>query len=71
MQFHDRLAVLMEDRRLTIYRLSKDLDITTSLISYWCRGMRQPAMDNLIKLANYFGVSIDYLVGQSDDPERR
>jgi len=35
------------------------------------RGERQPTADILIALADYFDVSLDYLVGRSDNPERR
>ena len=34
-------------------------------------GIRKPAFDVLIALADYFDVSLDYLVGRSDEPERR
>ena len=33
-------------------------------------GPREPAYQKLIALADFFGVSIDYLVGRSDDPQR-
>ena len=34
-------------------------------------GDRSPAFEQLIALADYFDVSLDYLVGRSDDPVRR
>ena len=60
----------MDTRGLSGYRLAADTGISKSLISFWLSGERQPAMDNLIKLSNYFDVSIDYLCGTSDEPRR-
>ena len=34
-------------------------------------GTSKPSYDSLIALADYFNVSLDYLVGRSDDPARR
>ena len=62
--------MLMKERNLTSYKLGKELEVTDSLVGYWRKAERQPAMDNLIKLADYFDVSIDYLVGRSDNPQR-
>lgn len=71
MQFAERLRELMEQGNVSTYRMSKDLGMPDSLIGFWMRELRQPTMKNLIKLADYFDVSLDYLVGRSDNPERR
>ena len=68
MTFYERLAALMEERKITSYRITLDTKIPNSQISYWKRGKSQPTMENLIKLAEYFNVSLDYLVGRTDDP---
>ena len=69
MQFLERLNMLMEEKQITKYRLAKDIEAPESLVGYWLRDERQPAKDNLIKLADYFDVSLDYLVGRTDRPE--
>ncbi len=69
--FAERFCALLDERELSTYRLAIDLGMSDTLIGYWKRGKRQPAMDNLIKLADYFDVSIDYLVGRSDVKERK
>ena len=63
MDFNDRLKEMMERRNITAYRLSKEAGITEALIGYWKKGKSQPTLENLVKLANYFEVSIDYLAG--------
>jgi len=54
--------------------LQKDIanSVGLSLRSYqrYEYGERNPTSDILIKLADYFDVSLDYLVGRSDDPKR-
>lgn len=69
MQFTERLSLLMEEKQITKYRLSKDITVPESLVGYWLRNERQPAKDNLMKLADYFNVSVDYLLGRTDKPE--
>jgi len=59
----------MDERNTSTYRISLDLQIAANLVGYWKKGSKQPTMGNLVKLADYFQVSIDYLVGRSDDPK--
>ena len=68
MEFTERLAGLMRQRGVTAYRVRKDLKLSNSIVAYWLSGQKFPDGRNLIKLADYFGVSLDYLVGRSDDP---
>ena len=44
-----------------------DLGIRTQKLSNWKTGYSQPSFDDIIMLANYFNVSVDYLLGRSDD----
>jgi len=67
MQFSQRLSILIEEKGITAYRLRKDLKLSNSIVTYWMDGTRLPNGESLIKLANYFDVSIDYLVGRIDN----
>lgn len=71
MSFTERFQELLAQRNITTYKISKETDIGETLLGYWRRGERVPTLENLIKLADYFDISIDYLVGRSDNPERR
>ena len=44
-----------------------ELGIRTQKLSNWKTGYSQPSFDDLIMLANYFKISVDYLLGREDD----
>ena len=69
MNFSQRLTAIMEERSLTTYRVSKDTGISGSLLGYYRSGRNDPSSENLLKLAEYFDVSVDYLLGRTDKPE--
>lgn len=58
----DKLKNLREKRDLLQKDLSKDLNIATSTIGMYEQGRREPDNTTLKKIANYFDVSIDYLL---------
>ncbi len=64
--FLERLEELLEEQGITKYKLSRDLNLSNSTIWNWQNGC-QPTADKLIKLADYFEVSTDYLLGRSND----
>lgn len=69
MDFSNRLKELRKAHNLT----QKDVytSIGMSAIGYqrYEYGEREPAFKNLVALADYFNVSLDYLVGRSDNPK--
>ncbi len=64
----ERLICLRRSRGLTQLTVSKDLYISRSTYSSYERGIRQPSSDMLTRLASFYGVSTDYLLGRSDTP---
>ena len=64
---YDRIFDIMEKRELTAYRVSKHTGISQASLADWRKGRSKPKIDKLQKLANYFGVSISYLTGESDE----
>lgn len=64
--FNIRLKDLREDNDLTQEELSKKLNITRSALSNYEVGSREPSYDLLIKIADYFNVSLDYLLGRTN-----
>ena len=46
--------------------MAMDLNTNQNTISRYENGEREPSISDLIKIADYFGVSLDYLVGRSD-----
>lgn len=61
-----RLKQLRLDAGLTQSELSKILKISASAIGMYEQGRREPDYDTLMKMATYFNVSTDYLIGYSD-----
>ncbi|WP_243274314.1 helix-turn-helix domain-containing protein [Enterocloster bolteae] len=66
--FAKRLNELRVSKNLTMEQLSKDLSTTRGTISNFENEQRKPSLDMVIKIADYFQVSIDYLVGRTNDP---
>ncbi len=63
MKFSTRLENLLEEHNLTQRQLSTELHIAPSTLNGYLRRNREPDFATLIKLADYFNVSIDYLLG--------
>lgn len=63
MYFGRRLEQLIKEKELTRVQVCQDLHIATSTLSGYIIGTRQPDYDILIRIADYFHVSTDYLLG--------
>ena len=63
-----RLKELRKARNLTQLRLAIDLNTNQNTISRYESGEREPSINELVKIADYFHVSIDYLVGRTENP---
>lgn len=70
MTFSERLKELRIKHNLTQKNVADAVEMATVAYQRYEYGAREPAYKNLLALADYFNVSIDYLVGRSDDPER-
>lgn len=70
MDFHDRLKELRKAHKLTQVALAEELGLTERQYQRLESNASKPMYNNLLALADYFDVSIDYLVGRSDDPAR-
>lgn len=64
-----RLKELRAKRRISQVKLALDLNMSQNSISRYETGEREADYDTLIALADYFGVSIDYLLGRTDNPK--
>ena len=61
--FQERLNQLLKDNHLFQTDLAKYVGYTTQAVSKWCRGENEPDLSSLIKIAKFFGVTTDYLLG--------
>lgn len=69
--FSERITQLRKLAGVSLVTLGTHLGITDEAVRLIEKGKRSPSFDVLISLADYFDVSLDYLVGRSDDPARR
>ncbi|WP_368234095.1 helix-turn-helix domain-containing protein [Anaerotruncus rubiinfantis] len=65
--FGRKLRLLRESRNLTQQELADRLDIGRPTIAHYEGSALYPSVEVLIKLARFFDVSADYLLGLSDD----
>lgn len=66
MIFFERLNELIKQKGVTRTTLTKELHIGANQIKYWENNGNVPDGLTLIKLADYFNVSVDYLLGKTD-----
>jgi len=64
--FYDRLLELCREHGISITKLSQEVGISVSLQTAWKRGT-QPRLSTVKVIADYFNVSADYLLGETDD----
>ncbi|MDE6055021.1 MAG: helix-turn-helix domain-containing protein, partial [Lachnospiraceae bacterium] len=64
-EFSDRFRLLKDESGATLKELSEQLGITVPNLSYYMKG-REPSYDILIKIADYFNVTTDWLIGRTD-----
>lgn len=63
--FQDRLPVLCQQLNVTKYRLQKETGIAESAIYNWQNGTESPNLENVLKIADTFGCSVDFVIGRS------
>ena len=71
--FADRLSDLVEEKKktgLSQKEIASQIGVSSGTLSEWCSDNKTPMIDALPKLANYFGVTSDWLIGCSDAKAR-
>lgn len=66
-----RINQLRLSKNLTEQELAKELGTSEQEVISWENGSSAPAYDMLVKIADYFGVSTDYLLGRTDFPDSK
>ncbi|MCI8657025.1 MAG: helix-turn-helix transcriptional regulator [Oscillospiraceae bacterium] len=64
-----RLKELRKARRITQLKLAMDLNLTQNTVSRYETGEREPGIAELVRIADYFHISVDYLLERTDNPE--
>jgi transcriptional regulator with XRE-family HTH domain len=63
---YERIWLLMMKNNMNKLELSKKVGVSTGNLSDWSNGKTNPNLTTMIKIADYFGVSLDYLCGRDD-----
>ena len=61
--FSNKLKELRIEKEIGQVQLAKEIGVSKGIISLWENNLREPKLSNLISLAKFFDVTIDYLVG--------
>lgn len=64
-----RLKEVRKKKNISQLKLAMDLDMNQNSISRYETGEREADYATLIRFADYFNVSVDYLLGRTDNPE--
>lgn len=64
-----RLKELRKGRNITQLKMAMDLNMSQNTISRYENGEREPGLEELVRIADYFDVSIDYLLGRTENPK--
>ncbi len=62
----ERIKDLMMTERLSQYALAKSINVSQSTICNWLNGKKEPSVESLWKLADFFDVSVDYIIGRKN-----
>lgn len=69
---YDNLEQLLQKYGLTPYKLSKETGVTQTSLSNWKSGRSTPSSKTLQKIADYFGVPVDYLMtGTAENADKK
>ena len=71
MDLKDALRRFRKEQKITQVQAAKAAGVTEAMYQFYEYGKSEPKIKVLVALADYFDVSLDYLVGRSDDPARR
>lgn len=69
MEFAERLKTLRKQEKFTQVQIAEKLDISQQAYASWERGVKKPTQENLVKIAQILNVSVDYLVGNSENKD--
>lgn len=68
--FKLRLKDLRETKGISQKQLANFLNVSQGSVGNWESGTREPNFDIIKKIADYFDVSADYLIGRTDNPQQ-
>lgn len=62
--FKERLCEILKEKEVSQYKFIKETKISWSVFHGWRTGKSLPSVDNIVKIADYFECTVDYLLGR-------
>lgn len=69
MSFPERLKSLQAERGVTKKKVYQTIGMSPAGYYLYEQGEREPTLSKLVALSNFFNVSVDYLIGRTDNPQ--
>ncbi len=66
--FSERMIQLRKSKGLSQIAVAQEIGVASRVYQEYEYGRSEPRMSNLVKIADIFGVSLDYLTGRTDTP---
>lgn len=64
---YTKFEELLQKNNKTAYRVAKDIGISSVVFTDWKKGRSKPKVDKLQKIADYFGVTIEYFLNNENE----
>lgn len=65
-EYIERIKDLMNEERISQAELARSVGISQSAVCNWLNGKNEPSIDSLWRLADFFDVSVDYIIGRKE-----
>ena len=62
-KFSERLKEALKSNNISQSELARKINMSQSIVNNYCRGLREPSLDVLIKICEVLGETADYLLG--------
>lgn len=59
---YNKFKQLLDERGVTAYQVAKETGISTATLTQWKQGLYTPKVDKIMKIADYFGVPLEYFI---------
>jgi transcriptional regulator with XRE-family HTH domain len=64
----DRILKVKEENKLNNKQFEQTVGLPNGIIHHWVNKLQNPSAENLTKISKHFNLSVDYLLGRTDDP---
>lgn len=63
--FSEQINILLKHFKITKYRLGKDVKLSDETINRWQKGLYEPTVESLVRIAKEYDCSVDFILGRT------